>query len=32
MLFVQCVLFCLVLRMAADVPADIRAIIEQRRS
>lgn len=31
MLFVQCVLFCLVLRMACDAPADIRAILENRR-
>lgn len=31
MLFVQCVLFCLALRMAFDAPADIREIIAQRR-
>lgn len=31
MLFVQSVLFCLALRMAFDVPDDIRTIIAQRR-
>ena len=27
MLFIDCVLFCLAMRLACDAPADIRAIV-----
>ena len=29
MLFLDCVLFCLALRLACDAPADVRAILDR---
>ncbi len=32
MLFVDCVLFCLAIRLACDAPADIRYLVERLQS